>query len=128
MHQLLFVWSAAGRNYEKSCFFCICFLLLGCGFDSTCQESFGIGNGRDARRSYLLTRKREGAKYGVVSVQIVAASDIGGYGALAVSGHGKARVFGAAFGCRSLIEAQKRAIEACRHKGGSEGIRQFWLS
>jgi hypothetical protein len=34
--------------------------------------------------------------------------------------HGKPRVFGAAFGCRSLIKAQKKAVEACRRKGGNE--------
>jgi hypothetical protein len=75
---------------------------------------------REAQQRAIRRAWEHGAKYGVVSVQIVAASDIGGYGALAVSGHGKARVFGTAFGCRSLIEAQKRAIEACREKGGSE--------
>ncbi len=93
---------------------------------------------REAQQRAIRRAWEHGAKYGLVSVQIVAASDVGGYGALAISGHGKNRVFGTAFGCRSLIEAQKRAIEACRHKGGSEpriessfvdkGIRQFWLS
>ena len=57
---------------------------------------------------------------GPVSVRIEATSDVGGYGAVAVSGFKKSRVFGVVFGYRSSIEAEKRALKDCRRKGGND--------
>ena len=121
---------------EKAVFFASAFFCLAAGSIQNARGASALAMGetrggpiyslasgwslREAQQRAIRRTWEHGAKYGVVSVQIVAASDIGGYGALAVSGHGKNRVFGTAFGCRSLIEAQKRAIEACRRKGGTE--------
>jgi hypothetical protein len=124
------------REYEKSCFFCICFLRLASGSIQNASGAsalamgetrggpiYSLGSGwslREAQQRAIRRAWEHGLKYGIDSVRIVATSDVGGYGAVAVSGFRKSRVFGVAFGYRSSIEAEKRALEDCRKKGGND--------
>ena len=65
-----------------------------------------------------------------MNVRIVAATDIAGYGAIAVALHpnGRGSILGVALGKRSATEADNLAIEQCLKAGGThpkiiEGFR-----
>ena len=64
---------------------------------------------------------------GGVNVKIIAATDVTGYGAIAVARKGRGSVIGAALGRPSLADAEKRAIEVCLKGGGTDPeIKSRW--
>src|SRR6516225_8447018 len=56
---------------------------------------------------------------GGVNVRIIAATDVFGYGAIAVAAKGTGSVIGVALGKRSATEADAMAIDQCLKAGGS---------
>jgi hypothetical protein len=56
---------------------------------------------------------------GGVNVRIIAATDVFGYGAIAVAAKGAGSVIGVALGKRSATEADAIAIDQCLKAGGS---------
>ena len=65
--------------------------------------------------------------HGWTDARIIAASDVTGYGAIAVARKGRVLVIGAALGRPSLADAEKRAIEVCLKGGGTDPqIRSRW--
>jgi hypothetical protein len=57
---------------------------------------------------------------GWVDARLIAASDVAGYGAIAVARKGSGSVIGVALGRSSPLEAEHLAIEQCRRAGGIE--------
>jgi hypothetical protein len=53
-------------------------------------------------------------------VKLVAATDVKGYGAIAVASKGTGSVIGIALGKRSMAEADRLAIAHCLQSGGSD--------
>jgi hypothetical protein len=65
-------------------------------------------------------------RYGA-GVRIIAATDVKGYGAIAVASKGNRSVLGAALGHPSLADAEKQAIEICLKGGGvNPRVIQQW--
>jgi hypothetical protein len=58
--------------------------------------------------------------YGWTNARIVAATDVGGYGAIAVARKGKDSVIGIKLGRPSHADADKRAIEQCLKADGTD--------
>jgi hypothetical protein len=56
---------------------------------------------------------------GGINVRIIAATDVFGYGAIAVAAKGTGSVIGVALGKRSATEADAIAIDQCLKAGGS---------
>lgn len=69
---------------------------------------------REEERALAEGRRRYGP-----DVRIIAASDVTGYGAIAVARFGKRAIIGVALGQRSAAEAYTRAIEHCLRAGGT---------
>jgi hypothetical protein len=68
-----------------------------------------------AKRALAEARRR----YGSQNVRLLAATDVTGYGAIAVARHPNGNlVIGVALGRRSATEADVLAIEQCRKAGG----------
>lgn len=64
---------------------------------------------------------------GWVDARIIAASDVTGYGAIAVARKGNGSVLGAALGRPSRADAERRAIEVCLKGGGTDPkVRWEW--
>ena len=59
-------------------------------------------------------------RHGWVDARLIAASDVVGYGAIAVAHKGSGSVIGVALGRSSPQDAKHVAIEQCRRAGGSE--------
>ena len=57
---------------------------------------------------------------GWADARIIAASDVTGYGAIAVARKGNGSVLGAALGRPSRADAEHRAIEVCLKGGGTD--------
>jgi len=76
--------------------------------------SFGHSKEVDERQALELARARYGA-----NVRLLAASDVTGYGAIAVARHPNGNlVAGVSLGRPSATDAANRAIEQCRKVGG----------
>jgi hypothetical protein len=75
-------------------------------------------------KTVAIQRALETARlYGWTDARIVAATDITGYGAIAVCSRGKNRsALGVALGKASRAEAEKRAIEVCLKGGGTHPV------
>ena len=69
---------------------------------------------REEERALAEGRRRYGP-----DVRIIAASDVTGYGAIAVARFGKRIIVGVALGKRSAAEADTLAIEHCLNAGGT---------
>jgi hypothetical protein len=66
------------------------------------------------QRAIELCRRKGG-----VNVKVIAATDVFGYGAIAVAAKGTGSVIGVALGKRSATEADAIAIDQCLRAGGS---------
>jgi len=76
--------------------------------------SYGYPKEIAKQRALEIARSRYGA-----NVRILAATDVFGYGAIAVAAKGKGSVVGVALGRPSAAEAQRIAIEQCLLSGGT---------
>jgi hypothetical protein len=76
--------------------------------------SYGHSKEVDKRQAFELARSRYGA-----NVRILAASDVTGYGAIAVAAKGRGSVVGVALGRPAFREAEDLAIEQCLKMGGT---------
>jgi hypothetical protein len=86
--------------------------------DSHGHNVYSYGHPKEiAKRRALDMGRREGW----VNLRIVAATDITGYGAIAVARHpnGQGSILGVALGKRSATEADNLAIEQCLKAGGT---------
>jgi hypothetical protein len=64
---------------------------------------------------------------GWADARIIAASDVTGYGAIAVARKGNGSVIGAALGRPSRVDAEQLAIEICLKGGGTDPkVRWEW--
>jgi hypothetical protein len=76
--------------------------------------SYGYPKEIAKQRALEIAHRRYGA-----DVRILAATDIYGYGAIAVAHHGIGWVTGVALGRQSAAEAENLAIQQCRKAGGT---------
>ena len=77
--------------------------------------SFGHPKAVEIHRALDLARR-----HGWADARIIAASDVTGYGAIAVARKGHGSVLGAALGRPSRADAEHRAIEVCLKGGGTD--------
>jgi Domain of unknown function (DUF4189) len=77
--------------------------------------SFGHPKAVEIHRAMDLARR-----HGWADARIIAASDVPGYGAIAVARKGRGSVLGAALGRPSREDAERRAIEICLKGGGTD--------
>ena len=77
--------------------------------------SFGHPKAVAIRRALDMARSQ-----GWTNERIVAATDVGGYGAIAVAQKGKGSIIGITLGRPSQADADKRAIEKCLKAGGTD--------
>jgi hypothetical protein len=72
-------------------------------------------------KAVAIQRAMETARlYGWTNARIVAATDVGGYGAVAVARKGKGSLIGVTLGRPSQADADQRAIEKCLTAGGTD--------
>jgi hypothetical protein len=86
------------------------------------STAYGGPMQREKQRVLETARRR-----GWADARIIAASDVTGYGAIAVARKGNGSVIGAALGRPSRAEAEHLAIEVCLKGGGTDPkVRWEW--
>ena len=84
--------------------------------------TFGHAKAVEIRRALEMARM-----HGLTDARIIGATDVTGYGAIAVARKGTGSILGTVLGCPSRAEAEHRAIEGCLRGGGTDPkVRVEW--